>query len=980
MEDMVVSDLESRANMLINQGKYTEAIPFVEKVLQEIAAIQDPELLKAIQPQIERLDFILAFCNLAAGQHQKAVELFTAFAKKYPRSRRVQQGLSMKAYAQMALEDWPGAVESLRELLTKYRLPAAERVETLLSLGMALNANEQYREAFSPLQEALITAQNPAVRMSSMSELLEVLTNVKDSKLLYELVVALQGQVSPARYSFSFNLQALEAADAMIQEGNYSDAFVLLKLCQEKDVLEEGLRQVEAHLRAQEQRLKQMNILESFQQVIANSRRLQVVAAEQKALATAEDYTEGLRLRIAQVLGTMQRLYESFWAYLSFSETYPESEHAPLALFGAASLAGELGLIERALELGYRFLEKFPQSEFAPQISFTIAYTHKAANELDKAIAVLDEGVKDGIYKTAADKGHAYFLLGHCELYRDGFENALKWFDRVRKEAPDTNFREDADYWTAYINLGSGEFEKAQEQFQQFVADYPNGRYTEDASYRLPLSTFGAENYEEAYGQIKQFVKAHPKSDLLGDAYNVLGDICGAIGKLDEAIEAYDLVEGFTTDPKQTHTAVFNAARVMETDERWEQLLAHLQQYLDRYGDSGQYSMAVYRMGAALTNLGRIDEMLALYLKTFERFQNDPTALGADYLLRDYVIKFQENEIDKTLTAAAEKREEERKRKLAAMTEKEREAEEKLREQMTAEEKRAEEQARLDEAAQEHAAAEADAKKKLLAVLKEKYGAIDAAEQPTAAIRLLWALHRAGDDSLTPKTFSPEQIAAGSPATLVWMGTLLEQNGDPKTAASAFRRVVDEFLETEWTAKAMFMLGEMEFQQGNLDEAMTHFNNLYELFPTNDFAGRSVMRMGDILLQQKKYDDAIEAYESVVMTREWRGPLWPEGIYKVGRCLFDQGNVEKAFAYFQRVYVLYGGHPEWVAKAYLDSGKCLIKLGRKAEAASTFQEMLDNESLADRPEGKEAEKLMKTLPPPPASPPVAEARGGTNGN
>lgn len=98
------------------------------------------------------------------------------------------------------------------------------------------------------------------------------------------------------------------------------------------------------------------------------------------------------------------------------------------------------------------------------------------------------------------------------------------------------------------------------------------------------------------------------------------------------------------------------------------------------------------------------------------------------------------------------------------------------------------------------------------------------------------------------------------------------------------------------------------------------------------------------------------------MVREWRGPLWPEALYKVGRCHLAKGDAEKAFAYFQRVYVLYGGYTTWVAKAYLDSGACLEQLGRKVEAARTYQEMLAVDALIKTPEGREALQRVTKLP------------------
>jgi TolA-binding protein len=99
----------------------------------------------------------------------------------------------------------------------------------------------------------------------------------------------------------------------------------------------------------------------------------------------------------------------------------------------------------------------------------------------------------------------------------------------------------------------------------------------------------------------------------------------------------------------------------------------------------------------------------------------------------------------------------------------------------------------------------------------------------------------------------------------------------------------------------------------------------------------------------------------VLSVREWRGELWPESLYWCGICKMELGEFEPAFAYFQRVYVLYEGYPEWTARAYLKSAECLLKLNKAAEAMNTYREMLGKESLAKLPEFATAKAEFEKL-------------------
>ena len=57
-----------------------------------------------------------------------------------------------------------------------------------------------------------------------------------------------------------------------------------------------------------------------------------------------------------------------------------------------------------------------------------------------------------------------------------------------------------------------------------------------------------------------------------------------------------------------------------------------------------------------------------------------------------------------------------------------------------------------------------------------------------------------------------------------------------------------------------------------------------------------------------------------------------------------------------------GRHPEWVAKAYLASAEAFEKLGKPAEAATTYREMLRNPRIQNRPETAIARERLEKLP------------------
>ncbi|MGA0333974.1 MAG: tetratricopeptide repeat protein, partial [Kiritimatiellia bacterium] len=770
---------------------------------------------------------------------------------------------------------------------------------------------------------------------------------------------------SPATYSLQFNLQAVDAADRMVEAGIFPPALVLLKLCRPVEEVREGLREVEGFLQRRLQALQSdgASAIDNLYTLVAVQGRLAQVQAEIQAAASADDYNEGLLYRVAQVLSQMGMLYESYWAYDRLLREFPGSEQAPLALFSTSAIAAELGLTERAVEKGQDLLERFPEFELAPETAFNLAYVYEQNQDIPQMLSVLEDAIRRGIVtRKESDKAHAFFLAGYANLFLDEFESAGEWFERVRKETPDSRYVVDAAYWSAYSLMFTDAYAEAVIRLKAFLSAYPRSRYTTDANFRLALAHFGAGDLEQAKLSTESFIRNHPDSALQGEAYNLLGDVCGGLGLLDEAIAAYGQVELFTAQPGQVHSAVFNAGRIMEADARWSQMAEHFERYLKRYGEEGFYTRAVYEIGKAFRNTGRTEAALALYWETFLRFGNDPAALGADMILADYVNEFQAEEVLGTVQARAEARraarektasDPETRKALAAMSQEEREA-------LAAAAKQAEQQ----QAEQDRIEAEAQAGQRVRARLRNEI-------QPppwegpflTRNLRLSHALVREGDLSAAPNLISSRMVEAASPEILLWLADLLEKREQFPLAATAYRRILDDFEETAATVTAYVKLGALELQQGNLESAMMWFRSVYEKYPTGEWTGTAVMRMADILYLQEKYEEAARTYEEIVLVREWRGPLWPEALYKIGLCLLQRGEPEKAFAYFQRVYVLYARHSEWAAKAYLESGKCLETLQRQTEAAQTYTEMLANPALAGTAAGEQARQRLANLPP-----------------
>ncbi|HEY9248077.1 MAG TPA: tetratricopeptide repeat protein, partial [Rariglobus sp.] len=87
-------------------------------------------------------------------------------------------------------------------------------------------------------------------------------------------------------------------------------------------------------------------------------------------------------------------------------------------------------------------------------------------------------------------------------------------------------------------------------------------------------------------------------------------------------------------------------------------------------------------------------------------------------------------------------------------------------------------------------------------------------------------------------------------------------------------------------------------------------------------------------------------------------------LFLLGEVADRRGDLPKAIAFYQRVFLSHQRYPEWVARSYLASAADFEKLGRTAEAVATLREMLRNARIAERPEIAEARARLAKIETP----------------
>lgn len=888
---MATGQLKSQTDFLISAGKYQEVIPFIEELLKRLEDSTDQNTIS----QVERLRYMLAYAYFTQGDLAAATIQFEEYLKKHKDQNilRTTMALDMLANCFFSQGQYDQAVPRFEEMLASRHTPHDRRRTAKMLLGECFVRLKDWNKAIPLLEEMLRDSSDLEAQGRAAVFLCQGYIELDKAERVFEILPLLEESGSLARYSVEFNLAVLAGADRLMLDGKLDLALPLFLVVAPKRLIENWLNEQTEEIESDRETAKKLGP-QGMTTVLNLTSKLKQLEEQREALAGTTSYDEELRARIAQAYFRQGRKWEALWVYDSLIEDFPDTPHAEEAAYAGFALAGTLGMMERAIEFGEQYLERFPKGEQYEDVAYQLCQLYLQAKIFPK-VAKVARLVLDSRPDTIFGD-RLLFLTGYSLFLEEQFDEAAEMFVEVRKRFPDSESRKDADYWYAMTFLFKGDYKQALDQFRLVAEQHSDSPGGVDAKFREAVCLYALENYPEAKAKLEDFVVHFPQSPQIAEANILLGDIAGNDGRLDDGLKYYQRVESLTLNQSQIDYANMQMGKILDAQEKWEDMASLFTRYFATYGTKGLYTEAIYRIGQAKKNQGDIDGMLTRYLSALTTYGNDRKAIGLDLILRDWMADYTQH----YGTAPTE------------IISKELEKASKLGQESLA--------------------------------LRWRM-ALDKAKLAS------------GEKTSLP-SFAPEDFSNASAAVLIWMAEKSAEANQTDLARKAYQTVLEDFPETEWNESALLNLARMSRKEGDNESAISYYKRLRELFPSSDSAALAYEEEAEIHIEQKEYKEGIALFELILEVKEWRGEIWARALYKIGEAKLAQGNPEEAFGYFQRVYVLYSYFKEWTAKAYLQSAKCLAALGKFEERSKTLKEFISSENFKEFSEYNQAVQLL----------------------
>ena len=810
-----------------------------------------------------------------------------------------------------------------------YGYSRADRLSLNLTLGNAYNELGQLELSIKPFTYVIENTENDTHKGYAIMQVVNGLVEHKNFDKLTAWIPKLYR--TDARYDIRVNIALLKAAKALYDAKEYDNALPLYRM-----ILPRGELIAHHAIRIYEMQLK-AGILTPEQ--IPTEYRVQVdqtlMGRRESVVAVEEFWAEEDRdnedlnkspelIELEALVKTIQNLppYENEVLYRSaylydavtrpweavrfFDRVYKTDRTGKLgdrAFYEVIRLLfNPLAQNSEAKRRGFAYLKENRTGLLPRQIAYLITTYYQQQKNLPESKVLLPyiENFTPSSDSTILKyDSELYYMQAITDLIMMEYELAEAAFARILTKFPGSHQEDNATYWLALSKMYLQKYEEALAGFETYLEKFPDGAWVASAIFQSGTCLFGLEKYEEAKTRFTTVIERYPNAPVFPDACSLRGDLYGSEGLLDEAVLDYQTAIATALNEKQAKYATFQMANVFEAEDRYDEIISAVDDYLTRYGDEAEIALGIFWIGKTKVNQGLVDEAVQSYLDAIVQYGSDIKQGGVDSMIAELV-------------------------KLSRI--------------------------RLKEAQR-------------LALKSRIQFEVGQSDNSTLQLRLramVAQIDRKEIELGKQLIVELPDLGNAAPPVLSVISKASFDLQDYSRAEEILAVFLNQFEDSEFMRPAFRLRGFELFNAKEYDAALQLIADAQGRYGTDyDVAWAQLMK-GEIQLRQGSFDEAVKTLTSVLNVRGWRGKSYAEATYRLGETEEAAGSLLKAHGWYQRTYVQYKGYDSgsWAANAYLASARCLKNLGYTNQAHNTYRAMLFDKYINTTPQAEQAKEAV----------------------
>ncbi|MEM1157800.1 MAG: tetratricopeptide repeat protein [Verrucomicrobiota bacterium] len=565
---------------------------FQKKYDAAIETINHVDFNRLTLPSIgEELYFWLGVAYLRAENGEKAVEAFSSFIFKYPRSERL---------------------DFVR-----------------LQLGLSLVQEQKYQEAADYFKKA-----HPLIKQQNIQDQAKVLELHSLSEIEFydeALMLVQEFDDNPGIFQeiTAFQLLVLDLGAVLFDLGNYEQALIALQRVWSKEEIVRYQNRIIGELKSQLERMENAPVVDEEKKLIF-SERIKKLENALISLEEIPDYNAAVQTRIADSFYELERYEEANLVFQRMIKLLPDSDLAMQAHFKMIQGLTKLERWYKTIASCNAFLAAYPEEDYKPHVLYI-----KGECQMRLARYAAASETLFGIHSAFPDFQEAQrslFLSAYSLLMDEQFTAAAERYVLFVEKYPDpqSELFEDAHYWHAMTYYYDQKYEKALELFQSLVELNPEGRNAEDAEYRIAHSIYCMKRFEEASVLLVAYLEKYPESINRDEACNLLGDCYFALGEIDEGILAYQKTSN--QHARYYDYAYFRIGTAFKKLEQFDQMEQHFTEFLTLRPGSSRLPEALLELAWLHQVREQPEQAVALYWDSIKQYGNNPESYSIEGL------------------------------------------------------------------------------------------------------------------------------------------------------------------------------------------------------------------------------------------------------------------------------------------------------------------------------------------------------------
>jgi len=296
-------------------------------------------------------------------------------------------------------------------------------------------------------------------------------------------------------------------------------------------------------------------------------------------------------------MGNWERALKEF---LKVEDKYAKSYIVPESLLGAVYANIALGRYQEAQANLFRLEETWLPYNKEPSVVFARAVielnrkNYPSAQKLFLQLATPE----------------ARFFLGKAYLYEGKTYMAASVFEKLLKDFPNADFREEAEFLAADSFFHANDFDGAISKYQGFLKKYPNSKLKSAAVFRIGASQFNKKDYPSARSNFQNVIDKNPRDFFASYAQFFIAESYLENKQTRDALFAYTKVTTGYGSSSVAPASGYKLAWCQYLLGDYLQTVHALESFLVLYPTHALAKNAYYLKGTALLELKKTDEAL----------------------------------------------------------------------------------------------------------------------------------------------------------------------------------------------------------------------------------------------------------------------------------------------------------------------------------------------------------------------------------